>query len=214
MRNGNFSLRFLGTLAAITAMVAVGLALAGWHVRVAAVAPHPGSLTGKFLVATDELRDPRFARTVIYMVRHEATGAMGLVVNRPFREVPIAVLLERLGMDGKGVSGGLRLHYGGPVEPGRAFILHSPDFTSEDTQVLAPGIALTGDPEILRVIGAGAGPRRRLLILGYAGWAPGQLEAELQTGAWATVPADPNLVFDDQYDTKWDRAIARRKLDL
>ena len=207
--------RYLATLGVIAAILAVRPAPVDPPAQAAAAPPpHAASLTGQFLVATEEMRDPRFARTVIYMVRHDATGAMGLVVNRPFREVSIAVLLERLGLDAKGVTGNIRLHYGGPVEPGRVFLLHTADYTAEDTRIVAGGIAVTGNPEILRALGAGKGPRRSLLALGYAGWAPGQLEAELQTGAWATVPADAALLFDDKHDTKWDRAIARRKIDL
>ena len=182
--------------------------------RAATERPTPGNLTGQLLVATEELHDPRFARTVVYMVHHDAGGAMGLIVNRPFKEIPLALLLERLGADGRGVRGAIRLHYGGPVEPERAFVLHTADYTTQGTQVIGGGIALTGQPEILRAIGAGAGPRRALFALGYAGWAPGQLEAELHAGAWVIVPADQALLFDEHHDTKWDRALARRRIDL
>jgi len=190
------------------------LALAWDDGSAAAVRPTAGNLAGQLLVATNELRDPRFVRTVVFMVRHDAGGAMGLVVNRPVGEVPLADLLNRLGIEGRGVGGEIRLHYGGPVEPNLGFVLHTTDYTTEGTQVLQGGIALTSQTEVLRAIGAGTGPRRSLFTLGYAGWAPGQLEAEIAAGAWITVPADAGLVFDGRSDKKWERAMARRTIEL
>ena len=190
------------------------LALAWDDGSAAAVRPTAGNLAGQLLVATNELRDPRFVRTVVFMVRHDAGGAMGLVVNRPVGEVPLADLLNRLGIEGRGVGGEIRLHYGGPVEPNMGFVLHTTDYTTEGTQVLQGGIALTSQTEVLRAIGAGTGPRRSLFTLGYAGWAPGQLEAEIAAGAWITVPADAGLVFDGRSDKKWERAMARRTIEL
>jgi putative transcriptional regulator len=148
------------------------------------------------------------------MVRHDASGALGLIVNRPSEEVPISLLLGRLGLEHEGLRGSMRLHYGGPVEPGRVFVLHTADYQGEGTQVIADGIALTMRAEVLRAIGAGAGPRRALLALSYTGWAPGQLEKEIQRGSWFAVPADAALVFDDDHATKWQRAVARRATEL
>ena len=172
------------------------------------------SLAGQFLVATDELRDPRFMRTVVYMVRHDASGAMGLIVNRPLGDAFLSDLLERLGLEGKGMAGEILVHYGGPVEPGRGFFLHTTDYKIESTQVIKDGIAITVQPEILRAIGAGTGPRRSLFAVGYAGWAAGQLEGEIKAGAWVAVPADEALVFDENYEKKWERAMARRMIQL
>jgi putative transcriptional regulator len=166
------------------------------------------------LVATSELKDPRFVRTVIYMVHHDPGGAMGLVVNRPIGETSLAELLEGFGMEGNGAQGGIRLHYGGPVEPRRGFVLHTTDYTSASTRVVKDGIALTVGTEIFRALGAGSGPRLSLVALGYAGWAPGQLEGEIAAGAWVVVPADEGLVFDEHYEKKWDRAMARRTIQL
>ena len=171
------------------------------------------SLTARLLIAATAMSDPRFSRTVIYVVHHDAGGALGLVVNRPFKEVPISLLLESLGQEHAGVRGSMRIHYGGPVEPGRVFILHTADYRGEGTHVVADGIALTAHPGILRAIGAGAGPRRAHLMLSYSGWAPGQLEGEIRAGDWIAVPADAALVFDEDYETKWQRAMARRKHD-
>ncbi len=214
-RKARSECRYLAGLGAIAAMLALGLADQWADVgRAAAVTPKAGSTAGQFLVATDELRDPRFIRTVVYMVQHDARGAMGLVVNRPMGDIPLADLLDRLGLEGKGVNGEIRVHYGGPVEPSRGFVLHTNDYVTQGTEVVKDGIAVTFQPEILRAIGTGTGPRRTLLALGYAGWSPGQLEAELEAGAWVLVPADEALLFDDNYEKKWARAMARRVIQL
>jgi len=176
--------------------------------------PEGSGLVGRFLVATDEIRDPRFERSVIYMVNHGATGAMGLIVNRPIGEVSLARLLSGLGEEAERVSGDIRMHYGGPVEPRQGFTLHTADYTGDDTVRVAAGIALSMNPEILRAIGTGTGPRRFLVALGYAGWAPGQLEDEIRRGSWEIVPADEAILFDDKYETKWERAMARRTVVL
>ncbi|HEY7041059.1 MAG TPA: YqgE/AlgH family protein [Methylomirabilota bacterium] len=200
---------------------------AGWLLAVMLVAPaspRPApdhlvaqarkSLAGQFLVATEELGDPRFARTVVYLARHDATGAMGLIVNRPLQEIPLAALLRRLGVDDHGVTGNIRVHYGGPVEPASGWMLHSAEYATEGTERLAPDIALTPlSPRspTLGEIGRGGGPGRYLFVLGYAGWAPGQLEGEIDSGAWITVSADAALLFDDDHAHKWERATARRR---
>jgi putative transcriptional regulator len=158
--------------------------------------------------------DPRFVRTVILMVRHDATGAMGLIVNRPAGDVPIARLLQGIGLDATGARGDVRLHYGGPVEPKQGLTLHTTEFSIDGTLQVTRGIAVTGNPEILRAIGAGRGPKRYLVALGYAGWAPGQLEGEMKAGGWIAVPADAALTFDEDSERKWERAMARRQVVL
>jgi putative transcriptional regulator len=202
-------------------VIAAGLLTLGLLVRPAGTAsqngatpPQPGGLVGKFLVAAEEMGDPRFVRTVILVIRHDATGAMGVVVNRPVGEVPIARLLEGIGLDTNGVRGDVRLHYGGPVEPQQGLTLHSPEYTIDGTFRVNGDIAVTGNPEVLRAIGTGRGPKRYLVALGYAGWAPGQLEAEMKAGAWVAVPADAALTFDENAETKWERAMARRQVVL
>jgi putative transcriptional regulator len=176
--------------------------------------PRQADLTGQLLVATPEMPDPRFAHTVIYMIRHDSSGAQGIVVNRPLREIPLAILLEQLGMESKGVQVTLRLHAGGPVDTLRILVLHTAGYASESTLAVKGGIAVTWEPDILRAIAQGKGPRRALFVVGYAGWGPGQLEAEMKTGAWVRASADEALVFDANYETKWDRAMAGRKIDL
>jgi putative transcriptional regulator len=203
-------------LAVMTMVLALGLLVrpAGTASQNGAIPPKPGGLTGQLLVAAEEMGDPRFVRTVILMVRHNAAGAMGLVVNRPVGEVSIAKLIEGVGLDAAGVRGDIRLHYGGPVEPRQVLTLHATDYAIEGTLRVTSDIAVTGNPEILRAIGRGKGPKRSLTVLGYAGWAPGQLEGEMKAGGWIAVPADAAIVFDDKYDTKWKRATALRRIDI
>jgi putative transcriptional regulator len=173
-----------------------------------------GSLAGQLLVATADMPDPRFARTVIYMVRHDATGAQGLVVNQPLGDIPLAMLLDRAALESKGVNGVVRVHSGGPLEPRRVFVLHTGDYSGELTLPVKDGIALTWDPAILLAIARGGGPRQLLFALGYAGWGPGQLEREMKSGAWGKAAADEAILFDSADESKWERAIARRKIDL
>lgn len=177
--------------------------------------PGPGrSTTGQLLVATDDLHDPRFARTIVYMLRHDATGALGLIVNRPVGTLPLARVLESLGRDPEGAGGEIRVHYGGPVQPERGFVLHTPAWEGGDSRVVHDGVAVTSDPAIFDAIARGAGPRRAMFAAGYAGWAAGQLEAEIQGGFWFVAPADEALIFDGDAASKWERATERRKIVL
>lgn len=171
-------------------------------------------LTGRLLVATDTLRDPRFRQTVIFVVRHDAGGAVGLVVNRPLGAVSFEQALQPFGLAAPPGGGDISVHYGGPVEERRGFLLHTSDWAGEDTTVIDGRFALTRDPKALQAMAQGAGPRRALFMLGYAGWAGGQLESELKTGAWAVALADERLVFEEEPRQKWPAAMARRLLDL
>ena len=172
------------------------------------------SLAGQLLVALPTLEDPRFTKTVIFMVAHNVRGASGLVVNRPLGDIPVAVLLKQAGLPDPTAKGTVKLHVGGPVEPTRISVLHTDDFRGPETNVLGGGLAVTSQPDILQAIAAGKGPRRAHFNVGYAGWAPGQLEAEIRDGYWITVPADEAILFDDAYETKWDRAMAKRRINL
>jgi len=176
--------------------------------------PGRRSLAGRLLVATEMLGDPRFARTVIYMVRHTEGGALGLVVNIPIGDAPFEHALEPFGLEVPPGSGKVRVYYGGPVESQRGFVLHTPDWKGEGTLVIDAHFALSEDPKVLQAMARGSGPRRALFCLGYAGWAPGQLDAELGSGAWGIAPADERLVFDEDPKVKWIEATARRLLDL
>jgi putative transcriptional regulator len=137
---------------------------------------------------------------------------MGIVVNRVFGEVTFRELLGQLGIP-TGIQIDRQVHFGGPVESGRGFVLHSTDVVQKESLVVADGVALTGTLDILRAIAEGEGPRQSLFALGYAGWGPGQLDAEIYANGWLTVPADPSILFDDNLDTKWERALAGLGID-
>lgn len=170
-------------------------------------------LAGQLLVAMPGLQDPRFARTVIYICAHNGEGAMGLVVNRVFDALTFPDLLEQLGIEAARPPTADCVYFGGPVETGRGFVLHTPDYVRDGTLMVTKGVALTATVDILRSIAAGAGPRRHLLALGYAGWGPGQLDAEIRANGWLNVAADDSLVFDQDLDSKWNRAMAKIGVD-
>ena len=205
--------------------VGVALLLLGAFLAEAKVDPDrgPGAgsakswITGQLLVATPDLQDPNFRQTVVYMVQHDADGAMGLVINRVMATGPLDELLQDLDLAPETeieTEVEVQLHYGGPVDRGRGFVLHTSDYQDAATIVVDEAFAMTGTIDVLRDIAAGQGPRRSLLALGYAGWAPNQLESEIANGAWFVVDADEELLFDPSVDTKWQRAIDRRGIDL
>lgn len=176
----------------------------------------PESLKGQLLVADPEMRDPNFSRTVVYLLEHDRRGAMGLVINRLLAEGPIGELLQGLGRDQPvpDPERPIRVFAGGPVGRDQVFVLHTDDAQLPDTRRIADGIAVTPSTGMLKDLAAGGGPRQSLLAIGYAGWAPGQLERELGQGAWIVVEGDRTLVFDPDVTAKWDNAFARRGVDL
>jgi putative transcriptional regulator len=176
--------------------------------------PSQSSLTGQLLVAMPQMTDPRFARTVVYLCAHSSDGAMGLVVNRLIDSLTFASLLSQLGVEAEAVPTDMPVHFGGPVESSRGFVLHTSDYLQDSTLVIDDDIALTATVDVLKAIARGAGPRRRVLALGYAGWAPGQLDAEIQANGWLLVPADLDLVFGMENASKWQRALAKIGIDL
>ncbi len=215
--------RFLAALIAFAALAAGGHAGSG----LGAAGAGNTSLAGRLLVAAETMGDPRFQNTVIYMVEHDAGGAMGLIVNVPFGAVPWARLFERLGIEGGlkegpdapgaapgGATGEIEVYYGGPVEPGRGFLLHSDELVLGGSIVVGEGVAMTAEAEMLRRLARGEGPERSLFALGYSGWGPGQLEAEFTRDDWFTIPFDPALVFARDPARSWERAAARRSLEL
>ncbi len=173
------------------------------------VSQNPDSLAGNLLIAMPSMPDPRFAKSVIYLCAHGEDGSMGLVVNRLMDEISFHELLDQLNIDVPGILPPMRVHFGGPVEQGRGFVLHSTDFVREGSLLVDEDVALTATIDILRAIAEGRGPRHRLFALGYAGWGPGQLDAEIQANGWLHAPADASLLFDDELDSKWTRAIAK-----
>ena len=173
-----------------------------------------GYLTGQLLIAMPNMRDPRFARSVIYVCAHNADGAMGLVVNRLVGSVTFPDLLEQLSIEGGTTCEEIRVHFGGPVESGRGFVLHSGDYRHDSTLQVDEKMGLTATVDILTDIAQGRGPRCSLLALGYAGWGPGQLDSEFQANGWLSVAADETLVFDDDLNSKWERAIGKLGIDV
>ena len=174
----------------------------------------PDSLTGKFLVAAPTMDDPNFSKTVIFILEHDEHGALGIVVNHVLGTAPAAEILKGLGIDGHDAAGRLKVFLGGPVEPAATFVLHSSDYSNPNTHTITSSVAVTGDTEILEAISKGKGPAHSLIALGYAGWGPGQLEAEMAHNAWYVAPADINILFDNDVDGKWKRALATSGVDL
>ena len=173
-----------------------------------------GYLTGQFLIAMPGMRDSRFTRTVIYMCAHSEEGAMGLVINRLVGAITFPDLLRQLQIESDVPTDQIRVHFGGPVESGRGFVLHSCDYLREGSLNVDGNVALTATVDILRDIARGRGPRQSLMALGYAGWGPGQLDAEIQANGWLNVDADPSLLFGDDLDSKWERAISKLGVDI
>jgi putative transcriptional regulator len=171
-------------------------------------------LTGQLLVAMPQMRDPRFARSVIYMCAHSADGAMGLVVNRRVGSITFDDLLQQLNIGPNKRNDEIRIHFGGPVEQGRGFVLHSSDYLQTGSLRVDDQVALTATLDILKELAAGGGPRKSLLALGYAGWGPGQLDAEIQANGWLSVSSDEALVFDADLEHKWERAIGKIGIDF
>jgi putative transcriptional regulator len=176
--------------------------------------PRESTLAGQLLVAMPQMSDPRFVRSVIYLCAHSAEGAMGLVVNRLIDSLTFSSLLTQLGLEAGPDAGEMPIHFGGPVEASRGFVLHSADYRQDSTLLIDDEIALTATIDVLRAIASGGGPRQRVLALGYAGWAPGQLDAEIQANGWLLVPADAELVFGLDNEAKWERALAKLGIDL
>ena len=181
-----------------------------------AAAQEARSLAGRLLVAKPEMGDSRFTETVIFMVRHDRRGAMGLVINKPVVRTPLSSLFERMQQpapEGE-IEGDILVHYGGPVAPEQGFMLHSTDVLVEGSQVVDDDTAMTARIDMLSRIATGEGPARSLFALGYAGWGPGQLEGELEQGVWFVIPAEDSLVFAEDPERTWDRAMAKRGIEL
>lgn len=170
-------------------------------------------LSGQLLVAMPGMPDERFAKTVIYICAHNADGAMGLVINREIEDLSFDDLLDQMDIDQSIDSKDIPVQFGGPVESGRGFVLHTPDYQQENTMVVSGQIAVTATTDILRAIADGEGPSQCLLALGYAGWGPGQLDDEIKANGWLNVTADADLIFSPGMDEKWVRAMGKIGID-
>jgi putative transcriptional regulator len=167
------------------------------------------SLTGQLLIAMPQMRDPFFDHSVVYLCAHsKEDGAMGLVVNKTLDSLTIDELYAQLKIE-PATHSNQPVHFGGPVAPGQGFVLHSADYREESTISIGEEFAMTATLDILHAQSRGEGPRQGLVALGYAGWGPGQLEAEIQANGWLLVAADNSIVFDADDDGKWQRALAK-----
>lgn len=179
-----------------------------------------GFLEGQLLIAMPSIGDSRFERSVIFMCAHSDEGAMGLIINRASDEITFRQLLEQLNViEDEEVAAGdpverMPVHIGGPVETARGFVLHSADYFMENSTLdIGGGICLTATLDILRALADGRGPRDSLLALGYAGWAPGQLESEIQANGWLHCDADGHIVFNAEIERKYDHAMGKLGID-
>ncbi len=171
-------------------------------------------LTGKLLVAMPGMGDPRFEKSVIFLCAHSHDGSMGLIVNKPAPGLHMDDLLDQLEIPKGEGSRGVNVYFGGPVEHGRGFVLHSAEYAAESSTLkVGSGFGMTATLDILQDMAAGSGPDRRLLALGYSGWGPGQLEDELGQNGWLTCDATPEIVFAPDDGGKWMAALASMGID-
>jgi putative transcriptional regulator len=190
--------------------------------RLPRVSSARGYLDGHFLIAMPALDEGPFARTVVFICAHSAEGAMGITINQPAKQITFRDLLVQLDIipDGPeirlpGPAGRMKVHRGGPVETGRGFVLHSSDYYVENSTLpIDEHVSLTTTLEILKAIANGNGPQDAMLALGYSGWSPGQLDTEIRENGWLHCPARPDLIFDTDLDTKYERALSLIGVDV
>jgi len=180
--------------------------------------PPPGiaselTLTGQILIAMPQMSDPRFNQSVIFLCAHTPDGAMGIILNRPLKKPRFSELLKQLEIEPNPPSREIRLCTGGPVDNNRGFVLHSPDWLTDGSLDVDGQHVLTASMDILQAIAEGGGPEQCLLALGYAGWGPGQLDDEILQNAWLNAPADDKILFDIDHQSKWQRALAKLRID-
>ncbi len=193
----------------------------GSIVRPTVLQGQSGFLDGQLLIAMPGIADDRFVRSVIYVCAHSEEGAMGIVVNCPAQRVDFPQLLVQLKVIGPdeairlpAEASSVLVLNGGPVDSSRGFVLHSNDFSIDNSTLsIGGGVSLTATIDILRAIASGSGPDQALLALGYAGWSAGQLESEMQQNGWLTCPADPGLIFDSALSSKYERALRKVGID-
>lgn len=171
-------------------------------------------LDGKLLIAMPGMGDTRFERSVVFMCAHSHEGAMGLIVNKPMADLKSKDLLEQLDICLTPGSKSIDVHFGGPVEHGRGFVLHSPEYAIDAaTMNICDAYGMTATIDILKDLATGSGPEHCLLALGYAGWGPGQLEGEIQENGWLICDASDHLVFAGKKTDKWDAALTSMGVD-
>jgi len=167
------------------------------------------TLVGRFLVAAPSMPDERFQKSVVFLCKHDEDGALGIIVNNKVDDLPLGQVYKQLGIEVSQAAAEQPVLFGGPVETARGLVLHSADYKREETLLIEGGMALTASLEILRDMADGSGPKHAWLALGHSGWAPGQLDREMQDNAWLVVDGDAELVFDVDFAAKWQRALDR-----
>lgn len=175
---------------------------------------HDGWLEGRLLIATPSVKGEVFSQSVVYLFSHNEQGAMGVIINKPLEVAKSTSLFQQISGKLNGVIDDLIVYHGGPVDTHRGFVLHSPDYVQADTIHSDSGICVTVNVNALRDIAAGGGPRQRVMMIGYAGWAAGQLEAEIEGNSWITVPATPELLFNTADEVKWNVAAKSLGVDM
>lgn len=171
-------------------------------------------LTGKLLIAMPGMGDMRFEHSVVFLCSHGPEGAMGLIVNKPAEDVRLSDLLSQLDIVPQPPERDMPVHFGGPVESARGFVLHSTDYASSlQSMKVSDEFSMTATLDILEDIATGAGPKRALMMLGYAGWGPSQLESEIAMNGWLTAEADPALIFATADAEKWGAALKSLGVD-
>ncbi len=175
--------------------------------------PSETSLTGKLLIAMPALADPEFSHSVVYVCAHGEDGAMGLIINRPLPKPSFPQIVRQLKVSEGDPARSIGLFKGGPVEAARGFVLHSADWTGDDSLKVDADIALTASLDVLKAIADGGGPSQGMLALGYANWGPGQLDREMRENSWLTASADPELLFGPDHDQKWKMAMSKIHID-
>ncbi|MBU2981881.1 YqgE/AlgH family protein [Lentibacter algarum] len=167
-------------------------------------------LTGKLLIAMPDIGDPRFEHAVVLVCEHGSEGTMGVIINKPAEEVSLAEVAKQLELSPPVPEASPLVYFGGPVEMGRGFVLHSAEYVSGlSSHLVFEGVRLAGSLDVLEDIAQGRGPQQAILALGYAGWGEGQLEGEILSNGWLTVEADAELVFSEGSEAKWSRALGK-----
>lgn len=173
----------------------------------------PGSLRDHFLIAMPGLNDSSFAHTVTYICEHSEQGAMGVVINMA-TPMLLKEIFEQMALSDQSELGGQIVMSGGPVQPERGFVLHSPDSKWQSTLEISPEVSLTASRDIIAALAEGRGPKHSLIALGYAGWGEGQLEAEIAANSWLTVPADKDIIFNTPLEQRWTAAAQALGIDV
>lgn len=172
-------------------------------------------LEGKLLIALPGMSDPRFEKSVIFMCAHSAEGAMGLIINKPIEGLGFHELVKNLDIRVTADAPDAPVLFGGPVETGRGFVLHSGDYESGDSTLQVTNeVSLTATVDILRAMAEGRGPDHAVFTLGYAGWGPGQIENEIRFNGWVHCDPDSKLIFETDMERKWSGALAKLGIDL